>query len=131
VFFLQIEPLFHSPWGSHLRRYDDVPWHHLLASEEELWSIIEKHEGPLDAAEVDFGFADFGVDGYKRFVFKEYQALNRLTADELVDIARQAGFEVLREERRQVDMAIPEALAGRYPEEWLRNNEILLLLGKS
>ena len=27
VFFLQIEPLFHSPYGSHLRRYDEVPWH--------------------------------------------------------------------------------------------------------
>jgi hypothetical protein len=130
VFFLQIEPLFHSPWGSHLRRYDDMPWHHLMASEEELWNTIEKHEGPLDAAEVDFGFADFGADGYKRFVFKEYQALNRLTADELIDIARQAGFEVLREERRHVDMPIPEALQGRYPEDWLRNNEILLLLGK-
>jgi hypothetical protein len=63
-------------------------------------------------------------------VFKEYQALNRLTADELIDIARQAGFEVLREERRHVDMPIPEALQGRYPEDWLRNNEILLLLGK-
>jgi hypothetical protein len=30
-----------------------------------------------------------------------------------------------------VDMPIPEALQGRYPEEWLRNNEILLLLGKT
>jgi SAM-dependent methyltransferase len=130
VFFLQIEPLFYSPWGSHLRRYNDVPWHHLTTSEEELWRAIQSHKGPLDPAEVDFGFADFGVDGYKQFVFKEYQALNRLTADELVDIARQAGFEVLREERRHVDMPIPQALQNRHPEDWLRNNEIFLLLGK-
>ncbi|CAN7224936.1 class I SAM-dependent methyltransferase [Acidovorax sp. LjRoot129] len=130
VFFLQIEPLFYSPFGSHLRRYDDVPWHHLLADEDTLWDIIQKHEGPIDAAEVDFGFADFGVDGYKKFVFKEYQALNRLTAGELVEITAQAGFHVVRQERRHVDMPIPLELRGRYPEELLLNNEIFLLLGK-
>ncbi|MFN3374956.1 MAG: SAM-dependent methyltransferase [Burkholderiaceae bacterium] len=128
VFFLQIEPLFHSPWGSHLRRYDDVPWHHLLATEDALWKVIEAHQGPMDAAEVDFGFADFGVEGYKRFVFNEYRALNRLTADELVALAREAGFAVLREERRYLDMPIPQALQGRYPDDWLLNNEIFLLL---
>jgi len=130
VFFLQIEPLFHSPYGSHLRRYDEVPWHHLLVSQEALWQVIEAHEGPMDAAEVDFGFADFGVEGYKRFVFNEYQQLNRLTADELVDLAAQAGFSVLRQERRHVGLAVPAALRGLYPDDWLTNNEILLLLGK-
>ena len=129
-FFIQIEPLFYSPYGSHLRRYDDVPWHHLLASEEALWKVIEDHDGPIDAAEVDFGFADFGVDGYKRFVFKEYQALNRLTADELVDFTVAAGFHVVRQERRHVQMDIPEDLRGRYPDDWLLNNEIFLLLSK-
>ncbi|MFT3778196.1 MAG: class I SAM-dependent methyltransferase [Ottowia sp.] len=130
VFFLQIEPLFHSPWGSHLRRYDDVPWHHLLASEDELWQAMEAYQGELQPDEVDFGFADFGPEGYKRWVFSEYQALNRLTADELVELAVRAGFTVRRQERRQVDLPIPEALLGRYPEALLRNNEILLLLGK-
>lgn len=129
-FFIQIEPLFYSPFGSHLRRYDDVPWHHLLASEDELWKVIQNHEGPMDASEVDFGFADFGVEGYKRFVFKEYQALNRLTADELVQLTGQAGFVVARQERRQVDMAIPDVLKGKYPDELLLNNEIFLLLQK-
>ena len=130
VFFLQIEPLFYSPFGSHLRRYDDVPWHHLLLPQDALWRIVEAHQGPIDAAEVDFGFADFGVEGYKRFVFEEYLALNRLTADELVALTAKAGFRVLRQERRQVDLPIPDELLGRYPETQLRTNEILLLLGK-
>lgn len=129
-FFIQIEPLFYSPYGSHLRRYDDVPWHHLLTSEEALWKVIEDHDGPIDAAEVDFGFADFGVDGYKRFVFNEYQALNRLTADELVEMTAAAGFHVVRQERRHVEMEIPAELRGRYPDDWLLNNEIFLLLSK-
>ena len=130
VFFLQIEPLFYSPFGSHLRRYDAIPWHHLLVSEDELWQAVEAHEGPMDASEVDFGFADFGVDGYKKFVFHEYQTLNRLTADEVVALACEAGFKVLREERRRVDQPIPAQLQQQYSEDWLRTNELLLLLGK-
>ncbi len=129
-FFIQIEPLYFSPYGSHLRRYDDTPWHHLLASEDELWTVIENHQGPIDPAEVDFGFADFGVDGYKRFVFNEYKALNRLTADELVQFAKGAGFSVAREERRTEDLEVPEGLLSQYPRDWLVNNEIFLLLRK-
>ena len=129
-FFIQIEPLFYSPFGSHLRRYDDVPWHHLLASEDELWKGIQNHDGTIDPSEVDFGFADFGVDGYKRFVFNEYRALNRITADELVEVTTQTGFHVVRQERRHVDLAIPSALRGSYPDELLLNTEVFLLLGK-
>ena len=129
-FFIQIEPLFYSPFGSHLRRYIETPWQHLLVSEDDLWRAIEQHKGPMAADEVDFGFADFGVDGYKKFVFNEYRALNRLTADELVEITTSAGFKLVRQERRSVDMEIPQALRGKYPDELLLNNEIFLLLGK-
>jgi len=131
VFFLQIEPLFYSPWGSHLRRYGVGPWQHLLVSEQDLWHMMEAYDAPLNADEVDFGFADFGAQGYKRFVFKEYQTLNRLNADELVHLAQQVGFCILRQERRYVDLPItPPELQERYPPQWLRNNEILLLLGR-
>ena len=129
-FFIQIEPLFYSPFGSHLRRYIETPWQHLLVSEDDLWRAIEQHKGPMAADEVDFGFADFGIDGYKKFVFNEYRALNLLTADELVEITTSAGFKLVRQERRSVDMEIPQALRGKYPDELLLNNEIFLLLGK-
>lgn len=130
-FFLQIEPLFYSAYGSHLRRYDEVPWHHLQLSEDELWNIIAAYDGALNPDEVDFGFADFGPEGYKRFVFHEYQTLNRLKADELVDIAQQAGYVVAKQERRTYEPApVPEVLLQRYPRELLINNEIFLLLQK-
>lgn len=130
VFFLQIEPLFYSPYGSHLRRYIEAPWQHLLVPEDDLWLAIKAHQGPIAADEVDFGFADFGVEGYKRFVFKEYQALNRLTADELVDLVGQAGFAVERQERRSVELQPPLRLVRQYGEALLCNNEIFLLLRK-
>ncbi|MPM70571.1 hypothetical protein SDC9_117526 [bioreactor metagenome] len=128
-FFLQIEPLFYSAYGSHLRRYNDVAWHHLLMHDHELWQVIEAYDGKLNPDEVDFAFADFGPDGYKRFIFKEYQKLNRLTVDELIEIAGAAGFEVARQERRHYEPApIPEILLQQYSRELLTNNEILLLL---
>ncbi len=130
VFFLQIEPLFYSPFGSHLRRYIDVPWQHLMVPEEDLWDAIEGHQGPIPSEEVDFGFADFGVEGYKRFVFKEYCELNRLKADELTALAMEAGFVVERQERRFVDIQPPGLLVEQHGDEVLRNNEILLLLRK-
>jgi trans-aconitate methyltransferase len=129
-FFLQIEPLFYSPFGSHLRRYDDVPWHHLLATDEELWRVVQSYQGDIDGAERDFGFDDFGPEGYKHFVFNEYRTLNRLTADQLVDLLTSVGFAVVKQERRRVDTAPPQALQGRYPEEDLLTNEIILLLAK-
>ncbi|MFM8899118.1 MAG: methyltransferase domain-containing protein [Burkholderiales bacterium] len=129
-FFLQIEPLFYSPFGSHLRRYDDVPWHHLLVSDEELWRVVQAHQGDIDGAERDFGFDDFGVEGYKRFVFNEYRNLNRLTADQLVDLMTSVGFTVAKQERRRVEMAVPQALQGRYSDDDLLTNEVILLLAK-
>ena len=128
-FFLQIEPLYYSAFGSHLGRYDPRPWHHLEVEDAQLWEVIQACEAPLNPDEVDFGFADFGPDGYKRFVFKEYQELNRLSADELVALTQEAGFSVVREERRHYEpAAVPEALLQRYPRELLTNNEIFLLL---
>lgn len=130
LFFLQIEPLYYSAWGAHLRRYIDAPWVHLLISEEELWQRIQAYEGDLDMGEVDYGFDDFGVDGYKRFVFKEYQHLNRLTADELIAIMQDAGFEVVRQQKNHMQDEPPAQLLAQYPREILTNNEILLLLRK-
>lgn len=130
-FFLQIEPLYYSAFGAHLGRYDPVPWHHLLVSDDELWKVIQACDAPMNPDEVDFGFADFGPDGYKKFVFKEYQELNRVTADELVDWAQQAGFSVARQERRHYEPApLPDELLAKYPRELLTNNEIFLLLTK-
>ena len=47
-----------------------------------------------------------------------------------MEITTSAGFKLVRQERRSVDMEIPQALRGKYPDELLLNNEIFLLLGK-
>ncbi|MDB5850719.1 MAG: Methyltransferase type 11 [Rhodoferax sp.] len=73
---------------------------------------------------------DFGVEGYKKFVFNEYLALNQLTADQLVELMTSVGFRVVRQERRRMELDIPEALQGRFASDDLLTNEIFLLLGK-
>ncbi|TDS83113.1 class I SAM-dependent methyltransferase [Comamonas sp. JUb58] len=129
-FFLQIEPLYYSAYGSHLRRFSEVPWHHLLASEDELWAAVQAHRDAIKADEADLALEDLGMEKYKRYIFDEYLALNKLTADELVALVKQAGFAILREKRGDTEPTapIPEALLQRYPREVLVNNEIFLLM---
>lgn len=129
-FFLQIEPLYYSAYGSHLRRFSEVPWHHLLVSDEELWNAVQAHRDEIKADEADLALEDLGMDKYKRYIFDEYQVLNKLTADELVNLVKQAGFDVLREKRGDTEPTapIPEVLLQRYPRDVLVNNEIFLLM---
>lgn len=128
VMFLQIEPLYYSPYGSHLRRYDERPWQHLYSSNEELWKIIESYHGRIRADEVDFGYEDMGPEGYKKFVFQEYLNLNKITADQLVEMMKSTGFELRKEVRRYVDFEPAQALTEQWPIEILKNNEIFLML---
>ncbi|MFG5777212.1 class I SAM-dependent methyltransferase [Comamonas sp. J-3] len=129
-FFLQIEPLYFSAYGSHLRRFTDVPWLHLQLSDDALWETVRSYQDAVKADEADLALEDLGLEKYKRYIFDEYQVLNKLTADELVDLVQQAGFGIVREQRRHFEPpeAIPEILLARYPREQLTNNEIFLLM---
>ncbi len=134
-FFLQIEPLYFSPFGSHLGRFVAQPWAHLTLDGNALWQAVRGHAGEIDALEKDLSHADHGGElGYKRFIFDEFLHLNRLTADELEALVTGVGFEIVRRERRRMEAdltgPIPDALAGLMDEDRLRTNEILLLLRK-
>ena len=129
-FFLQIEPLFYSAFGSHLRRFTDRPWLHLQVTESDLWNTVQAYQDPVKADEADLALDDLGLEKYKRYIFDEYKVLNKLTADELVDLVEQAGFQIVREQRRHFEPEgdIPGALLQQYPQELLTNNEIFLLM---
>lgn len=130
-FFLQIEPLYYSPFGSHLGRFLNKPWAHLLMDETSLWNAVAQANDELPAEEKDISFHSQELVDYKRYIFGEYLKLNRLTADELLGVMQQGGFKVHREERRQVDLPIPPQLLEKYDENVLRTNEVMLLLQKA
>lgn len=130
VLFLQIEPLYYAPFGSHLGRFIKERWAHLLMDEATLWAAVAAHQEDIPADEKEVNFHTRNIDEYKRFVFDEYLKLNRLTADELVALFCRHGFRILREERRWLPWDPPAELLERYPRELLVTNEILLLMRK-
>jgi 2-polyprenyl-3-methyl-5-hydroxy-6-metoxy-1,4-benzoquinol methylase len=126
--FVQIEPLFYSPFGSHLQRFAVAPWAHLLSEEAELERAVMSYAGEISAKEVEFNYYVRTYDDYKRFIFEQYRGLNRLTVDELFGLLTTAGFEIIREHRcHYPGLDIPEALSTRFRWEDLITNEITVL----
>lgn len=128
LFFIQIEPLFYSPFGSHLGRFGIQPWAHLLLSEDELERQILSFSGTIPAVEIEYNFHVRNLEAYKRFIFGEYKKLNRITVEELIDFIVIAGFEILRENRGSSNLDIPEILLQQYRKNDLLTNEIDLLV---
>ncbi|HID45103.1 MAG TPA: class I SAM-dependent methyltransferase [Chromatiaceae bacterium] len=131
VFFLQIEPLYFSPWGSHLRRFIDTPWAHLLWSREQLREAVMDYCGNIPPQHQGHQYRERDMDSFKRFHLREFDSLNRITAGGIVNQVRDAGFEIIREQRLNMDLEVPEVLLEMYQKEDLLTNGILLLARKS
>jgi SAM-dependent methyltransferase len=130
--FVQIDPLYYSPQGSHLGRFATQPWAHLLMEDDELERFVMAAEpGTVPADEITEQFRSMSFDEYKRFIFRHYQELNRITADELLALFEGNGFELRWEKRRRTDEPVPAKLAGRYDRELLATCEIFALFRSS
>jgi hypothetical protein len=126
--FLQVDPLFYSPQGSHLGRFATAPWAHLRMGDDELERfVMAAAPGTVPPDEITEQFRSMSFDEYKRFIFRHYRELNRVTADELVALFTRNGFSLVWEKRRRTDEPIPDDLAGRYDEDLLRTCEIFAL----
>ena len=129
VLFLQIEPLFHSPHGSHLANLVPENWAHLLVDHEELrrrvleypGEVPQEYEGnrPLERRE------------YLEFRWREYCRLNRLTADDVIAAFRAAGLDIIDEHRGRLPLEPPAELLRRYSGDVLVNNELIFIARKS
>ncbi len=130
VFFLQINPLFYSPQGSHLGRFQLPAWAHLLMTPDELLQAVAAFSGdiPEDEVEENFHKRDFAT--YKEFVLDEYRKLNKLTTSQLIAQLQLHGFEVVREHFGQVSQMPPPALLAAHTEHDLRTEEVRLLIRK-
>lgn len=130
LFFLQIEPLYYSPWGSHLRRFIDTPWAHLLWTSDKLRTAVLEYDGVIPPQHQGHQYRAMDMDAFKRFHLGEFDSLNKVTASQMLDFMREAGFQIIREQRLQVDLNIPDELLKQYNEEDLLTNGILLLARK-
>lgn len=130
VFFLQIEPLYYSAWGSHLRRFVDTPWAHLLWPAEQLRDAVIDYDGEIPPQHQGHQYRALDMDSFKQFHLGEFASLNRISADQIMALARDAGFQIVREQRLTLDVSVPESLLKRYRKEDLLTNGILLLARK-
>ena len=130
-FFLQIEPLYFSPYGSHLRRLVPRPWAHLSMDEADYLAEAAAATDQVRAEEKDVLYQLNAFEQVKRYLIGEYRSLNRITASALVEQSEAAGLRIERCELGQVEAAdVPETLRARFPLHDLRTNEIRLFLRK-
>lgn len=111
VFFLQIDPLYFSPRGSHLYGFIKQPWHHLNKSIDEIREIIcPDKAGPGNSN-----------------AWKQFLELNRLTGRQIINYAKQAGLRLLREQFVTVDLEPPTNLTDIYKLDVLTTSSLYAL----
>ena len=113
VVVIQICPLFFSPRGSHLSRYDASPWAHLLTQHDRLKNLVLESAWP---------------EPTKRREWEQFESLNRATAEDIVQAAAEAGYTTLFEERLSTKETPPARLLRAYAREALVTEEIRLVL---
>ncbi|WP_300164586.1 class I SAM-dependent methyltransferase [Solidesulfovibrio sp.] len=128
---IQIDPLYYSPFGSHLQRLVPTPWGHLLESAA---AFVERARAADDGAgDVDKGdllYARNDFDGYKKHLVEQFLDLNRLTARQLLYHAQASGLAVLAALPVRVpgEFVPPPQLACTYPADDLLTSTIYLVL---
>lgn len=126
--FVQVEPLFHGPFGSHLQRLVDEPWAHLLHGEEEFLRRAAAAHDNVPLAEQDTLYRDHSFEDLKHHLLDEYRSLNRITAQDLLAEVRVAGFEITSTRLIEPEgVTPPSSLLERYPLDLLMTNQIVIL----
>jgi SAM-dependent methyltransferase len=113
IVLLQINPLYFSPKGSHLYRYDPTPWAHLLDQSDVVKDKVMRSDVPEDT---------------KIREWEQFKALNKASADDIKEAAHRAGFSVVFEERLLTNEIPPPRLLRVYDREALITEELRLLL---
>ena len=129
--YVQIEPLFHGPYGSHLRRLVDQPWAHLLMDEETFLDMARSAHDNVAAPEQDILYRNNEFERVKNYLLGEYRSLNRITAEELLQAIADAGFSIESGIIIKVgNLTPPQRLVEQYGSELLLTNEILVCARK-
>lgn len=130
-FFLQIEPLYYSPHGSHLGGILTQPWIHLLVSQDELIDLVINSDlEKMDAEHKNKTFDVCSADDFKSYLIREYSTLNKITYGELISIFLEAGFVIHEQWLGQTNLTPPSSLLEKYPKDDLITSEIRILFKK-
>lgn len=131
VCFIQIEPLFYSPYGSHLKRVIDEPWAHLRYDETTFLQKALSAEDQISDEEKDILYQNNSFEKVKAYLISEYQKLNRVKVDAFLALVEKAGFKIAKKDLYQVkEIEIPKELSNKFSKNDLITNEIRLILKK-
>jgi ubiquinone/menaquinone biosynthesis C-methylase UbiE len=131
AFFLQIEPFFTSPFGSHMQRLIKQPWAHLLIDEQTYSNQLKQAKDTIPENEKDIMYRENEFENVKNYLIGEYLTLNKLTVKQLLEHVLKAGFNIMEMHTTQVtQFTVPEVLLNDYSDYDLRTNEIHLILTK-
>lgn len=129
--FIQIEPLYFSPFGSHLQRLIREPWAHLIYGEDEFAEMVRSAADTVPEGEKDVLYRSHEFDEVKRHLLAEYRNLNRIAPDRLVAEVKEAGFRIEDERRMSVEGHVPTSeLLEKYPRDLLMTGQIVILAVK-
>lgn len=130
-FFLQIDPLYYSPNGSHMMPWIGEPWAHLTMQ----GNIFRQRlfSAPPTPAKVRNEWAvyipvhaDTPIE--RNALWETYETLNHMTASRLRRLAESVGFDVIRDYRTTADREIPIELLDAYDRDVLLTEQVVLLL---
>ncbi|WP_321900021.1 SAM-dependent methyltransferase [Paraburkholderia heleia] len=132
-FFLQIDPLYYSPNGSHMMPWLVEPWAHLTMQADTFRRrLFEAPETPTKVRNEWAVYIPPNADtaDERKTLWETYETLNHMTAPQLRRLAESTGFEVIRDYRTKAEREIPQNLLDAYDREALLTEQIVLLLRK-
>lgn len=122
VVFIQIDPLYYSSRGAHLYAIDKTPWMHLLHQHDNIQNIIKSNPIP--------GLAPERTTGFRAHSLMQYETLNKLTADELIEFFENNEFQLLTHKKFYEDLIPPKQLLRVYNFDVLTNNQVIAVFIK-
>jgi trans-aconitate methyltransferase len=132
VIFLQINPLFFSPFGNHLNSWIDEPWAHLRYQTNVFQEMLYSNNQNIDVAGIKVHDDDGGEKTYKEKPgpWNCFRTLNRVTVPQLKKIAENAGFKIIKETISRTSLRPDEDLLAVYHEDILLTEGVRLVMQK-
>lgn len=111
--FIRIHPLYFSAFGSHLDRFVQIPFAHLSYSNEEFKKIYFESTAKINPHQIDQLFKKSKDDAaFKKYLWTEYQRLNKITISDLQEGLLSLGFTVKKMElstQNSIDFSIDKS----------------------
>ena len=133
VAFLQINPLYFSPFGSHLNSLIDEPWAHLLLQDNILKETLYATTKRTGHSGIKGSLAPGAAvtQGVRNGLWNCYRTLNKLTLPDLEALIVEAGYDIVDKVVGKTKHKPPKRLLSIFHEDILRTESVRLVFRKS